>query len=709
MAMLADPMKTTTVSHMGAEGIMWLGQQPFTDEKHVFANLGDGTYAHSGFLAVRQAVAAHVPITYKILFNGFVAMTGGQAVDAELAPAQIVNGLVAEGVRKLAIVTDDPEKYQGVSLAAEVSVHHRSELDAVQTSFRQYADVSVILYDQPCATERRRLRKRGHWEDPAKRLFIHAPVCEGCGDCGIASNCMSIEPMETELGRKRQINQGTCNKDFSCVEGFCPSFVTVVGGRLKPSNATQRKQGGADRFPEWSGQLPAPPGGPAAGVHNVLVAGIGGTGIVTIGQTLAMAAHIEGLFSSNLDVTGLAQKYGAVHSHVRWAVRPDMLHATRIASNEAHALLGCDLIVAASDASLNALNSHAGQAVVCSDLIPTGEFARNPDWSVDGEPLVERIRVRAQGRALVFEGRRLATALMGDPIATNMLVLGAAWQRGMVPLSLTAIDKAIELNGVAVTMNRQAFEWGRRASVDLEQVEAIAAGRGHPTVVQFVPRKSSRVDDVVAHRIKHLQAYGSRKLVEKYQRTVQRVRAVESRVADSDALTKSVAHNYHRLLAVKDEWEVARLYAAPEFQQSLDRQFESGQRLKFHLGAGLFARRNKATGVPQKREVGDWILPVFRVLARLRTLRGTVLDPFRWGTERRLERAWLLQYEGDLDRLLSELTPANHALAVRIASVPDSIRGFGHVKERRALRTHEQRAALWVEWNLPSVPAPMAA
>ncbi|HEX7907504.1 MAG TPA: indolepyruvate ferredoxin oxidoreductase family protein [Paraburkholderia sp.] len=699
MAMLADPLTTTTVSHMGAEGVMWLGQQPFTTERHVFANLGDGTFSHSGFLAVRQAIAAHVPITYKILYNGFVSMTGGQSVETGLSPAQILATLAAEGVQKMAVVTDEPQKYENVELPLGVKVHHRNELDTVQKTYREYADVSVILYDQPCATERRRLRKRGKWEDPNKRSFINAAVCEGCGDCGIASNCMSIEPLETELGRKRQINQGTCNKDFSCVDGFCPSFVTVEGGQLKKDKHQTAPAKPASPKMEWESELPLPAVMPLTRVHSVLIAGIGGTGVVTIGQTLAMAAHIDGYFSSNLDVTGLAQKYGAVHSHVRWSPRPDMLHATRIARGEAQSLIGCDLIVAASDESVGTIDIASGGAVVCTDIIPTAEFTRNPDWTINANALIAQFREQLGDRALLLEGQRLATTLMGDPLATNMFMLGAAWQLGQIPLSLNAIEQAIELNGVAITMNKEAFTWGRRAAVNLALVEDLAKARRPSKVLQFVPRNERTVDQIMGHRVGHLQDYGVKALESRYLDLVKRVRSVEASVSSAAQLTAAVAHNYHRLLAVKDEWEVARLYTHPDFQSALADQFEGNFRLKFHLGSGPFARRNKATGALEKSEVGGWMMGVFRLIAGARGLRGTWLDPFRWNAERKLERALLQQYERDIDRMLAELNSSNLLLAVRIAQLPETIRGYGHVKERHAKQAEEQRRRLWEQWS----------
>ena len=442
MATLVNPQQTATASHMGGEGAMWLGQEPFTDEEHVFANIGDGTYAHSGSLAIRQAIAADVPITYKILFNGFVSMTGGQPIEGGMTPTQILAELVAEGVKKLALVVDDLDRYAGVQLPPDVTLRHRDAMDATQREFREFKGVSVILYDQPCATERRRLRKRGKWADPAIRTFINPAVCEGCGDCGRVSNCMAIEPLETEFGRKRRINQSSCNKDYSCIEGFCPSFVTVHGGRLRKPEATAPLN-------QYLPPVPEPALPKIDERFSLLVAGIGGSGVVTISQTVAVAAYLDGLFSSNLDLTGLSQKYGAVTAHVRIAREPGALHATRIAAGEADALIGCDLIVAAGDESLSRLKRGKTSAVISADLTPTADFARNPNWSVDADLLIERLKNALGDKALILDAQRLAASLLGDPIASNMFMLGAAWQRGLVPIRREAIDRAIELNGVA--------------------------------------------------------------------------------------------------------------------------------------------------------------------------------------------------------------------------------------------------------------------
>lgn len=706
MATLVDPARTTTMSHMGGEGVMWLGQQAFTTERHVFANLGDGTFAHSGFLAVRQAVAAGVPITYKLLYNGFVAMTGGQAVEAGLTPAQILHGLAAEGVGKMAVVTDEPARYDGVVLPPGVVVHHRSAMDAVQRQFREYPDVSVILYDQPCATERRRLRKRGTWADPPKRTFINAAVCEGCGDCGKASNCMSIEPLETDVGRKRRINQDSCNKDFSCVDGFCPSFVTVHGGSLRKRQG--RSEARAVRA--WNGALPEPAIVVPPRVFSLVIAGIGGTGVVTIGQTLAVAAHVEGLFSSNLDVTGLSQKYGAVMSHVRLAPSPAMLHATRIGAGEADTLIGCDLVVAAGSESLSRLDPGVTNAVVCTDLVPTNDFARNPDWTLDVQDLQRRLQATLGPRVKFMDGQRLARTLMGDAIASNMFMLGAAWQLGHVPLSRASIERAIELNGVAVAANIEAFAWGRRAAHDLEAVERLAAADAMATVqpIRIMPRADGALNVLLGHRSRQLVEHTGRALSDRYLGFVERVSKVEAALSLGNRLSRAVAESYFKLLAVKDEWEVARLYASPEFAAALDEEFEGDFTLRFHLGAWPFARRDPGTGKVLKAELGSWVMTAFRWMSRLRGLRGTWLDPFRNNEERRLDQALLAQFETDVGLLLAAVRGDRLDLAEKIARLPLKVRGYGHVKQAQAVAAGIERSKLFEAWNLATAGHPAA-
>lgn len=697
-ALLQDPEKTTTWSHMGGEGVMWLGQHAFTEEPHVFANLGDGTLFHSGFMAVRQAVAAHVPITYKLLFNGFVSMTGGQKVDGEMSVPSVLAQFAAEGVKKMAVVTDDPSRYEGVTLPPGVPVHHRDELHAVQLDFRQYPDVSLIVYDQPCATERRRLRKRGKWEDPEKRTFINSAVCEGCGDCGIASNCLSVEPHETELGRKRRINQSTCNKDYTCTEGFCPSFVTVHGGQLKraakqPADQQATQQSApAINLPEP--QLPA-----LDGSFSIMVTGIGGTGVVTIGQTLAVAAHLEGLYSSNLDVTGLSQKYGSVLSHIKLAPAPAMLHATRIASGEADTLVGCDLIVSAGDETIERLAGKTG-GVVCTDMVPTSDFTRNPDWSANTTELFARITDQCGRPVQGLDALRLARALLGDSIGANMFLLGAAWQQGGIPISLQAIERAIELNGVAIDMNKRAFQWGRQAIVDLPAVERAAAPASHDNTARVVSLNRPRLDaldDIVSHRRAMLTEYARGKsLAQRFTEQVERISAIESGNPRNkqQMLSKTVARNYAKLLAHKDEFEVARLFSSEEFRQELATTFDGDYQLRFHVAGGPFGKRDNATGKLKKTEVGPWLQTAFKWLSRFRGVRGTVLDPWRNSDERRLAQQLLADYEKDLALIEKSLTAGNYDAALELAAWPEAVRGYGHVRQAHADAVYKQRPAM---------------
>ena len=675
MQVFLDPENCKTVAQMGGEGMHWLGQQPFTDEKHVFANLGDGTYAHSGSLAIRAAVAAGVPITYKLLVNGFVSMTGGQDIAGGQSVANMVDALSADGVQKIVVVTDEPKKYAGVKIRDGVPVLPRAEMEAVQMDLREYRGVSVIIYEQPCATERRRLRKRGKWADPPKRTFINSAVCEGCGDCGKVSTCLSVEPVDTELGRKRRINQWSCNKDFTCVDGFCPSFVTVHNGSL-------RKSQGAGRTPEVF-ELPEPvlpELGPRA--FNLLVGGIGGTGVVTIGQVLAMAAFVDGRACQSLDMMGMAQKYGAVFSHLRFAASPELLTAPRIGIAELDTLIGCDLIVASGNEPVAMLARGRTRAVVCDELNATAEFARNADWQADGERLLERIRAVTGDATTVVAGQRLAEALMGDAIASNMLMVGVAWQLGLIPLSRAAIERAIELNGVSVPLNRMAFQWGRCVAHDPARVDRMVSGG---QVIQLHRKPAEHpLDETIARRMDWLTAYQNAAFARRYADLVATVRRADPAPGGRPRFTAAVVEGYFKLLAVKDEWEVARLYAADAFRKELEQTFEGDYTLHFHIGGWPFAGKHPVTGKPVKREVGPWLMKVFRLMAPLRGLRGTLLDPFRNNAERRLERQLLRQYETDIAALLPKLATGDYDSAVALASLPAKIRGYGHIKQGNA-------------------------
>ena len=690
MAVLRDPVKTNSISHMGGEGAMWLGQFPFTDEAHVFANMGDGTYFHSGMMAIRAAVAAKAAITYKLLHNGFVSMTGGQAHDGEVNPEQMVRQVRAEGVKRVALVSDEPEQYEGKNLGDGVTVHPREELELVQKELRKLPGVTVIIYDQPCATERRRLRKRGKWVDPDKRVFINPEVCEGCGDCSTVSNCMAIEPLETELGRKRQINQSSCNKDFSCVEGFCPSFVTVSGATLRQTKA-------ADVAIDIS-HLSAPTLQVVDGSWSILVSGIGGAGVVTVGQTLAVAAHADGYYASNLDITGLAQKYGAVHSHIKLAVSPEQMRATRIVAGEADALIGCDLVVASGDEALSRLTPGKSVAVTDTTVVPTAEFSQNPDWVLDGDKQLERLhRVLGEGvRGMDAQG--LAEKVMGDRMYANMLLMGAAWQQGGIPLSLEAIHRAIELNGVAIAKNKQAFDLGRLVYADPAAADRLA-GRDAP--IQLDTHRKMTLDDIVAHRVERLTAYRDRDFAKGYSDTVARVQGAG---LSTDAV-KAVARGLYKLLAVKDEWEVARLYSQPAFRKSLSDTFDGDLELTFYFGAWPYGRRDAKTGKMVKGALsGRKAMRFFGLLNGVRFLRGTALDPFRNSDEAKLARKLLAEYQADIEFALNNWSTEKATQITELLDLPEHIRGYGHVRERHAKTAAERRAVL-----RPQITSPVLA
>jgi indolepyruvate ferredoxin oxidoreductase len=694
---------TPTFTQMGGEGVPWIGQAPFTDTQHMFANLGDGTYFHSGLLAIRAAVSAKVNITYKILYNDAVAMTGGQHVDGPLDPATISRQIADEGVSPIVVVTDEPHKYPtGTAWAPGVTIRHRDELDAVQRELREVKGVSAMIYDQTCAAEKRRRRKRGAYPDPAKRVFINDLVCEGCGDCSVQSNCLSVEPLETEFGRKRTINQSSCNKDYSCVKGFCPSFVTVEGGRLKKAATVDHP----DNWPE----LPQPTPVPLARPFECLVTGIGGTGVITIGQIIAAAAHAEGKGASVLDMSGLAQKGGAVTSHVRVAASPDDLHAVRVGMGAADLVLGCDLVVTAGNDALSRMDVQRTHVALNSSVSPTAEFVRNPDWRLPGSDLRLDIAAAAgAGHVDFVPATGLATALMGDAIASNMFLLGYAFQKGWIPLAAESFDRAIELNGVSVQANRQAFLWGRRAACDLARVNKAA----HPA--QVIPLNSGtepKLDDIIERRAAFLVQYQNLAYARRYRELVKRVHATETGVAGEDAelrFTAAVARNYFKLLAIKDEFEVARLHTRPEFLQPIRDRFEGDYKLKFHLAPPTLAKPDPKTGRIQKKEYGSWMLAAFHVLARLRFLRGTALDPFRNSEDRKLERRLLLEYEAVVAELIERLDSHNLGLAEQIAAIPEDIRGYGHIRAQSARSAKQKEDELLAQLRAPSTPRERAA
>jgi indolepyruvate ferredoxin oxidoreductase len=700
---------TATFTHMGGEGAPWIGQAPFTQTEHIFANMGDGTYFHSGLMAIRAAVAAGVNMTYKILYNDAVAMTGGQPHDGPLDPGMISRQLAAEGVQPIVVVVDEKEELPAtVNWAPGVTIHRREELDAVQRELRAVRGVSALIYVQTCASEKRRRRKRNEFPDPAKRVFINELVCEGCGDCSEKSNCLSVEPLETEFGRKRRINQSTCNKDYSCVNGFCPSFVTVEGGTLRKGGAKARSRGAAASVSSIDDFPPCPePQVPA--VHEpfgVLVTGIGGTGVITIGQILAVAAHIEGRNVSVLDMSGLAQKGGPVMSHVKFATNPDDLHSSRLGTGAADLVLGCDLVVTASGDALSRMSASRTRVAVNTTTAPTADFVRNPDWRLPGAALLEEIREAAgAGNVDDVEAGRVSTALMGDSIATNMFMLGYAWQRGWVPLAEASVLKAIELNGVSVDFNRESFVWGRRAAVDAAQVDRLATPAEVITMVQALSRN---VEEMIARRVEFLTDYQNATYAQRYRDLVQKVGKVESEKVGGTKLAEAVARYGFKLMAYKDEYEIARLYADPRFTQKIASMFEGDYRLKFHLAPPLLNRPDLVTGVARKSEFGPWMMAGFRILARLKGLRGTAFDIFGRTEERRTERRLVVEYEETLEEMLRGLSTDNLKLAVEIASIPEDIRGFGHVKMRNLKQAKQREAQLLWSFRNPQAAAKAA-
>lgn len=693
--------RTDTFTQMGGEGATWCGQAPFTDTPHVFQNLGDGTYFHSGSLAIRQAIAAKVNITYKILYNDAVAMTGGQPVDGTLTVPDIAHQVRSEGVRTIVVLSDDIEKWSRPEIFPEgVEFLHRDELEATQKRLREVKGVSVVIYDQTCATEKRRRRKRGKMEDPKKRVFINSLVCEGCGDCGKKSFCVSVLPKETEFGRKREIDQSNCNKDYSCVKGFCPSFVTVHGGGLKKKKGKGEVDFDALPMPVFTSDLAQP--------WNILVTGIGGTGVVTIGALLGMAAHLEGKGATVLDQTGLAQKGGAVTCHLRIARTPADIHAVRIAAGEADLVLGCDMVVVNDYWALSKIRAGRTHAVLNTYEAMPGTFTTRPDMQFPSAQIVDAVKLAlgAEPPELV-DATELANALLGDAIASNLFMLGYAWQKGWVPVSLDALIRAIELNGAAIEMNRTAFNWGRMAAHDLAAVKT-AAGKGAPETALSAPqgliddsRLSLDLDEIVARRVAFLTDYQNAAYAAKYKALVDRVHTAETaRAPGSNALSEAVARYAFKLMAYKDEYEVARLYTQPEFIRQVRDTFDGDYKLHFHLAPPLLAKRD-AEGNLTKREYGSWVFGAFKVLAKLKGLRGTAFDVFGKTHERRMERQWIADYFAAVDELASKLDADNRALAVDIASVPEQIRGYGHVKEQHEAKARTRWQELLAAWRNP--------
>ena len=680
--------KTLGYTQMGGEGANWIGEAPFSKRDHVFQNLGDGTYNHSGYLAIRAAIASGVTMTYKILFNDAVAMTGGQANDGGLNVPQIAAQVAAEGAKRIIVVTDEPDKYPSdTEWPKGLTIHHRDDLDALQRELATVSGVSILIYDQTCAAEKRRRRKRGTFPDPDKRVVINDLVCEGCGDCGVKSNCVSVQPLATEWGRKRTIDQSSCNKDYSCVKGFCPSFVTVHGAKLKKGEGISEPAG-------WPA-LPAPSVPLINHPYGIIVTGIGGTGIVTIGAIVGMAAHLEGKGVGIIDMAGLAQKGGAVYSHIRIANSPDDIHAIRVAAGGADLVLGGDIVVVGSKKVLGAIKPGNTRMIVNTAEFLPGDFARNADFSLPTEKLRRAITGAAgRDRSHFIDATRLATALLGNSIGANMFMLGYAYQNGGLPLSAEAVEKAIEMNGEAVPMNLAAFRYGRRAAVDPAAVESLIAPR--PAEENDSLRLSQSFDEIVARRVVFLTAYQSARYARQYRAVVDKVVTAEAeKTPGQTALSEAVARNLFKLMAYKDEYEVARLYTDTSFIERVKSTFAAGDlRFEFHLAPPLLAKVDPVTGEPKKMSFGPWMLKAFAVLAKFKLLRGTPLDPFGYTGERRMERRLVAEYRARIETMLAELSSSNYATAVAIASVPEKIRGFGPVKLRSLAVAKAEEQAL---------------
>ncbi|MDG1068439.1 MAG: indolepyruvate ferredoxin oxidoreductase family protein, partial [Sulfitobacter sp.] len=657
--------ETLGFTHMGAEGANWIGEAPFSTTPHVFQNIGDGTYNHSGIQAIRAAVAAGTNMTYKILYNDAVAMTGGQGNEGDLSAPRIVDELRAMGIKELVVVYDEKEDVDPAAFKG-VQMFERAELQNVQERLAKVEGVSAIVYVQTCAAEKRRRRKRGLFPDPDKRLFINTDVCEGCGDCGLQSNCVSIVPADTELGRKRAIDQSSCNKDFSCVNGFCPSFVTLEGATVRKDPTTEVK------IPD----LPLPVLPAINGTYNVVITGVGGTGVVTIGAVLAQAAQIDGKGAGMMEMAGLAQKGGAVNIHCRLAERPEDISAIRVATGECDALVGGDLVTSAGNKTLGLTSTGRTGAVVNSHQIITGDFTRDTEFQMPFDRLELALQARLQDDVVLFDASDLAKATLGDSIYSNMMIFGGAWQRGLIPLSLEALTDAIRLNGAAVERNLRAFEIGRWAVLFPAEAQTVLT----PDNVVSLPKT---LDEKIAFRMDHLTAYQGKALVKRYGKMLEGISDV--------AVREAVAEGYHKLLSYKDEYEVARLLLSS--REKAQAEFEGDFKMAFNLAPPLLSKMGP-NGRPLKREFGPWLERPLRMMAKLKRLRGTPLDIFGYTAERKMERALIRQYESDMRAVLPKLNDSTRDAIVALAALPLQIRGFGPVKQASEAKAAKRREEL---------------
>ena len=684
-------------SQMGGEGATWYGLSKFTKTPHIFQNLGDGTYYHSGLLAIRGAVAAGVNITYKILFNDVVAMTGGQPVDGPLSVADITYQVLHEGVKKCVVVTDSPQSYKKSSrLAKGVRVYHRDQLDKVQKELREIPGCTVLIYEQTCATEKRRRRKRGLLIDPPKRAYINDAVCEGCGDCSVQANCVSIQPKQTVLGRKRQIDQSSCNKDFSCIKGFCPSFITVHGGQLKKPAEAQIDEYIFDAIPKTS-LIPLNKNN-----YSIMVSGIGGSGVITVSSVLGMAAHLEGKACSIYDMTGLSQKNGAVYSHLRIANKTSSIRASRIGAGQADLSLGFDMVAALEKDAAQSLSFGRTQFIGNSSITPTASFQKNPNLVTNSQEFIQQAEhIVGPENTYFVDATQIGLQILGDTIAANMFMVGYAAQLGLLPVGTNAIEKAIELNGVAIPFNLKALKLGRLWAWKPEALKEFlnVSQESEPNT------NTQTLEEIINHRTQLLTDYQDQAYAERYQALIHTVIHAEHNIVTFDhqnKLSKAVAHNFAKLMAYKDEYEVARLYSDPLFLEKLNAQFEGDFKIKFHLAPPLLSPKHPVTGKPTKREFGGWVMPVFKMLAKMKGLRGSPFDLFGYTHERKTERQLIDEYEQRILSLVTTLSENNYRIAVKVANLPDEIRGFGHVKEENLKRVKEEEASLLKQYKQTS-------
>jgi len=693
LALSVPELKTPVFSHMGAEGVQWVGAAPFSDTGHIFQNLGDGTYQHSGLLAVRAAVAAGTNITFKILYNDAVAMTGGQPAEGSIDPLGVYRQLLAEGVSDVRLVSDDPARWEDLPDGKRPA--HRDDLEAIQRELRDIPGVTAIIYEQTCAAEKRRRRKRGDYPDPDRRLFINPRVCEGCGDCSVQSSCIAIQPIKTDYGVKRRIDQSACNKDFSCLEGFCPSFVEVEGAELRKPDKDHIRAIEADKM----ASLPDPELPSLDGPMNIYVAGIGGLGVLTIGALLGSAAHFDGMTTSVLDFTGLSQKNGSVVSQVRIAGPQQPIHAVRIGDGEADLLLGCDAVVAVNAEALRKFVPGRGAAVLNTEETPTSDFVRDRDNTLPLAEMIEAVIARAGDRGYVINATRMAEAVFGNSLAANTLMVGFAWQKGLLPVSADAINAAIDANGAAVDLNKRAFKWGRLAAIDPDAVNVLA-GLVEPATTQAADNHLTAVERYSAE----LEQYQNSAYAQQFRHLMAEAAAATAPHAEKGtALFSAIASNAFKVMAYKDEYEVARLYSEPLFNATLSNQFSGYRRLSIYLAPPIFSRVDPMTGRPRKRRFGPWMLRAMALLAHGKRLRGTWLDPFGTTAERKAERALRDEYLADIRGGLSRLSPENIDDMLVLAYLPQDLRGFGPVKEV-ALRRHSRDRAELLSRLMPDAP-----